>query len=75
MSAILIRDIPEKVLEALKKRAAQNDRSLQKELKHLLTKIAQETPAYDPLPPIQLELSNVAVSGNWRREEIYDDVK
>lgn len=58
---------------ALKRRAAANERSLQQELRHLLREMAEDAPAAEPLPPLELELSDAAPAGRWRREEIYSD--
>ena len=58
---------------ALKRRAEANERSLQQELRHLLREMAEDAPAAEPLPPLKLELSDVAPEGRWRREEIYSD--
>ena len=73
MSSILIRDIPEKFVEVLKQRAVRNNRSLQKELKHILITIAQETPLSDSLPPIELRFSKAEVTSDWQRKDIYDN--
>jgi len=73
MPAVHIRDVPEDVLEALKRRAARHERSLQRELRHLLVAIAEEEPSGEPLPPIELKLSDAAPTSRWRREEIYED--
>jgi len=43
MPAVHIRDLPEEVVAALKRRAARYHRSLQMELKHVLTAVAEET--------------------------------
>ncbi len=73
MPAIHVRDIPEEVLNALKRRAASNERSLQQELRFALRKLAMDAPPAEPLPPVELELSDAAPQGRWRREEIYND--
>ena len=73
MPAIHVRDVPESVLDALKRRAARHERSLQKELRYLLCKLAEEEPSAERLPPIELKLSNVRPTSNWRRDEIYHD--
>ena len=74
MPAIHIRDIPEEVLAALKRRAASNCRSLQMEIKHHLLLLAQEAPSSVPVPPISLNFSDLNSSmTSWRRDEIYDD--
>jgi plasmid stability protein len=63
--------MPETVIEALKRRAARNHRSLQKELRYILISMAREEPMVEVLPPIDLKLSNATQGGDWRREEIY----
>lgn len=74
MPAIHIRDIPEDVLAALKRRAAKNSRSLQMEIRHHLIQLALEAPAPPPLPALSLEMSELSDSEpSWSREEIYDD--
>lgn len=44
MTDVLIRGVPEEVLERLKRRAAANNRSLQGELKEILTSSSREEP-------------------------------
>jgi plasmid stability protein len=73
MPAVLIRDLPPAVLDALKRRAARQHRSLQKELVHLLTAAAEEAPPEEPLPPLRLRLSRARPRSKWRREELYGD--
>jgi Antitoxin FitA-like, ribbon-helix-helix len=71
MPAVHIRDLPPDVLEALKRRARQNQRSLQGELRRILMKVAEADASLDPLPPLQLKLSQAAPRSSWSREEIY----
>ncbi len=73
MPALHIRDIPEEVVEALKRRAAENDRSLQKELRHILISLVRESPPLEPLPPLKLNLSSARTDADWSRDEIYQD--
>jgi len=73
MSAIHIRDVPEDVIEILKRRAARHHRSLQKELLHILDSVVRNEPPAEELPPIRLHLSKAVTKGTWSREEIYDD--
>jgi plasmid stability protein len=73
MSAIHIRDVPEDVVAALKRRASRHHRSLQKELRLLLASIAQDEPSAEPLAPLVLETSASTGDSTWRREEIYDN--
>lgn len=77
MSAIHIRDVPDEVLAALKMRAANEHRSLQKEVLHILTQAAREAPPAEPLPPVTDELilaeGGVLSEDMWPREELYGD--
>lgn len=73
MPAIHIRNVPLEVLEALKRRAAINDRSLQQEMRHVLKQLAQQAPAAEPVQPIDLKFSDAEPETTWRREEIYGD--
>lgn len=73
MPAIHVRDVPDEVLAALKRRAARHERSLQRELRQLLCAVAQEEPGGEPLAPIELKLSDARPTSSWGREEIYGD--
>jgi plasmid stability protein len=73
MPAVQIRDVAPEVLIALKRRAARHERSLEGELRSILTAIAREEPPPAPLPAIELNLSPASPASAWRREEIYDD--
>jgi len=73
MPAVHVRNVPEEVLDALKRRAARHERSLQRELRHLLCTTAQEEPAGEPLRPIELNFSDALPTSSWRRAEIYED--
>ena len=75
MSAVHIRNVPPSVLEALKRRAARHNRSLQKELQQILQSVADAEPGGDALPAIQLRLSQATAESSWRREETYDDAR
>jgi antitoxin FitA len=77
MPAIHIRNVPEETLAALKRRAAENHRSLQMELRHILEAAASEAPAAAPRSSIGDELimaRDVPPADNqWSRDEIYED--
>jgi plasmid stability protein len=73
MPAVQIREISPEVIAALKRRAARHERSLEGELRYILTAIAREEPPPPPLPPIELKLSQASPSTHWSREEIYGD--
>ncbi len=73
MPALHVRNVPEGVVAALKRRAAANGRSLQQELLSVLREVASDAPPAEPLPPIELHFSAVGGEGTWPREEIYGD--
>ncbi len=73
MPAIHIRDVPDEVLEALKDRARRRERSLQGELRHILSSVARSEPPRQQLPPLKLHLSDASPGATWSREEIYGD--
>lgn len=73
MSAVHVRDVPPEVLAALKRRARRHHRSLQGELRELLSEVAREERRTDPQPPLALRLSSAAPTTSWSREEIYGD--
>jgi hypothetical protein len=61
------------VIEALKRRASRNKRTLQEELKAIRSSIAEGESPKPPLPPIQLRMSQAPAGANWGREENYGD--
>ena len=73
MAAVHIRDVPDETLEALKRRARRHQRSLQGELRLILTSAAQVELAPERLPPLKLHFSTASPETNWSREEIYGD--
>jgi plasmid stability protein len=73
MPAVQIRDVSPEVIAALKRRAARHERSLEGELRYILTVLAREEPPSPPVPPIELKLSQAAPPTDWSREEIYGD--
>jgi plasmid stability protein len=73
MPAVQIRDVPPEVIAALKRRAARHERSLEGELRYILSSLAREEPPASPLPPIELKLSQASPPTTWSREEIYGD--
>ncbi len=72
MPALHIRNIPEDVVESLKRRAARNHRSLQKELTTILCSVAKESPQAEPVPPLHLKVSNASTKTGWSSDEIYE---
>lgn len=73
MQALHIRDVPKEVVEALKRRARANHRSLQGELLVALEEAAGRAPPPEQPPPLRLVLSHASVASGWSREDIYDD--
>ena len=72
MRAIHIREVPDEVVDALKRRAARNERSLQGELRHILRDVASNEPKPAP-QPLDLTFSQENPQSSWSREEIYGD--
>jgi plasmid stability protein len=73
VGAIHVRDLPLEVIEALKRRAARNHRSLQQELKRLLCSVADEELPKPRLPPLELKMSAAPPGPAWVREDLYGD--
>ena len=77
MPNLHVQDLPEEVLEALKRRAAAHRRSLQIELREILERAAHEAPPATPLPSVADELTMASPapqsSSTWTRDEIYGD--
>ena len=71
MPAVHVRDLPADVVAALKRRAAHSHRSLQKELRLILVEAAKLAPPAEPLPPLDLTMSDAPDGGDWSREAIY----
>lgn len=74
MQAIHLREVPDEVVAALKRRARANRRSLQGELLVVLEEAALRAPPADP-PQLRLVMSNAPAPTTWSREEIYDDAE
>ena len=73
MQALHIRDVPDDVVAALKRRARASRRSLQGELLVALEEAASLAPPEAPPPPLELTLSKAAPTGTWSRAELYGD--
>lgn len=72
MKALHIRDVPEVVIDRLKLRAQRHHRSLQGELKALLTEAAAQVESGDS-GEFMLKTVKTPGSRNWSREGIYED--
>ena len=73
MAAVEVHDIPPEVLEALERRAAAHQRSLEGELLLILTEAASEATAAEQPEPLRLHMAKGVTQGAWRREDLYDD--
>lgn len=73
MQAIHIRDVPDHVVAALKRRARANHRSLQGEVLAALEDAALRAPPPERPAPLRLAFSDAPGTGSWSREETYDD--
>jgi plasmid stability protein len=73
MKALHVRDVPEPVIAALKRRAAANRRSLQKELLVVLEQAAVAAPVDPASEPLILHLSDAPPDQDWSREAMYDE--
>jgi plasmid stability protein len=73
MKSVFIRNLPEAVVAALKKRGAENKSSLQKELRHLLITFAQQQ-KQQSAEEFELVLTEgLTTQVTWSRDELYDD--
>jgi len=72
MKSIHIRDVDPETLKQLKRLADLHHRSLQGELRAILDRAAKLAPV-PPSRTIQLHMARSSGTGNWSREDIYDD--
>ena len=73
MAAIHVREVDDAVVEALKARAARNQRSLQGEIRHILEQSVAAERAPGGRARRKLRIRKVAVGGPvYTRETIYD---
>jgi plasmid stability protein len=73
MKTILVRNLDEQVLAALKRLAASNHRSLQGELLHLLTRASRLAPGEEEISSLELFTVSTGRRTTFDREEIYGD--
>ena len=73
MKAIHIREIPSETIEALKRLARENHRSLQGELRDILEKASRRAPTSDMDDDLDLVTVRTGSTSTWHREEIYGD--
>ncbi|MBO0746245.1 MAG: Arc family DNA-binding protein [Candidatus Dormibacteraeota bacterium] len=73
MKSILVRNVPESVMTALRERATRHGRSMQQELRAILESAATDRGPGAPREPINLIMARTPGTSTWRREEIYDE--
>jgi plasmid stability protein len=73
MPSVHIRDLPQVIVDGLKRRAKRHHRSLQGELHAILEEAARATPDLDRARPLDLHLSASKSTRPWTREDMYDD--
>ena len=73
MKSILIRDIDQKTLYALKRLARAHNRSLQRELHEIVERAAAFAPTVEPVSTLDIITVKTEGESTWRREEIYGD--
>ena len=73
MKSIYLRGVPAETLEALKRLARGNNRSLQGELREILQKASRRAPAPDMDDDLDLVTVRTGSTSTWHREEIYSD--
>lgn len=71
MTAIHIRDVPPRTLDALKRLARSHHRSLQGELHAILEMAARVAPPDGGTPPMNLVTVKTGLTTTWSRDEIY----
>jgi len=73
MKAIHIREVPSETVEALKRLARGNHRSLQGELRDILEKASRRAPEPDTDSDLDLVTVRTGSTSTWRREDMYGD--
>ena len=73
MKSVNIRNIDPLVLDALKRSAKANHRSLQGELHAILERAAKSAPADETMGEMELVTVQTQRKGSFTREEMYED--
>lgn len=73
MKSILVRNLPESVVIALRERAARHGWSMQQELRDILEAAAAERGPGARREPVDLIKVRTPGTSTWRRDEIYGD--
>lgn len=72
-SALHVRNIPDKVMVALRERAVRHGHSMQQEIRQILEAAAAEAPPHEEPEPIRLTTVRTAGDTTWSRKDIYGD--
>ena len=73
MKSLHIRDIDPDVLNRLKILARFHHRSMQGEVRAILSEAARRAPEYDPGEDLDIITVSSGINSTWRREDIYDN--
>ena len=80
MPALHVRDVPDEVMTALRERATAHNRSVQAEVRFILSVAAATRPERADLEPLRLITTRTPVNdgrvgaeSHWSRSEIYGD--
>lgn len=69
MAQLLVRDIPDELVRALKLRAARRNHSAEQEHREILT-VALRAPARRPLADVLANMPNVGQDADFQREQL-----
>jgi len=75
MKSIHIRDIDPEILQRLKKLAEMHHRSMQGELKTIITEAVRRIPEADPDEELDLVTVSTKNQHPWKREDYYTDAR
>lgn len=68
-----MRNVPERVLAALRERAFRHGQSMQEDLRQILETAATVRAPGEDLEPVQLRTVRPTAASSWSRDEIYGD--
>ena len=75
MKSIHVRDIDPNVLSRLQRLARLHHRSVQGEIRAILSEAARRAPEEGETDALNLVLVETGATGSFRREELYDDAR
>lgn len=73
MTALHVRDVPERVVTALRERATKHGHSMQQEIRQILEAAAKAPTPGESLDPVRLTTVRTTGMSSWSRETIYGD--